>query len=299
MKDKLIHDEETNVVYFSPWLRYKYEKKNHSEFYHRLINLLKNIGVVAKELQFTNDYWVRDYMPIQLSENDFLMYRYYPDYLVNSKDKKDVKTITDATKVMLDVGISYRYTNLIIDGGNMVPCGKYVVMTDKVYTENGYLKNDQKFKSLLEAEIGHPIIIIPWNQYKDDKYGHSDGFVKWCGDNRILMSNHGDECSEKATEIRKILEEHGFEVTEMRFKDKVSSPFVEFNWAYINFLQVGKNIIMPVFGIDEDIIAKQYIQDAFPHCNIYQIEMAEIVREGGALHCISWNIYRPEYSNYT
>ena len=41
MKDKLLHDEYTNVVYFSPWLRYKYKKENHSKFYNRLINLLK------------------------------------------------------------------------------------------------------------------------------------------------------------------------------------------------------------------------------------------------------------------
>jgi agmatine/peptidylarginine deiminase len=76
----------------------------------------------------------------------------------------------------------------------------------------------------------------------------------------------------------------------MRFNDKVSSPCSDLNWAYINFLQVGKNIVMPKFNIEEDRIAYQYIHDAFPSCNIYQIEMAEIAREGGALHCISWNV---------
>ena len=42
-----------------------------------------------------------------------------------------------------------------------------------------------------------------------------------------------------------------FEVTEMRFNDKVISPMAGLNWAYINFLQVGKHIIMvlPEFGV--------------------------------------------------
>lgn len=52
---------------------------------------------------------------------------------------------------------------------------------------------------------------------------------------------------------------------------------------------------MPKFDIDEDAIALQYIQTAFPNCNIRQIEMKkEIAKEGGTLHCISWNVYLPK-----
>jgi len=80
----------------------------------------------------------------------------------------------------------------------------------------------------------------------------------------------------------------------MRFNGKVDKPCYDLNWAYINFLQVGKNIIMPKFNIEEDSIAQQYIHEAFQDCNIRQIEMAEIAREGGALHCISWNVYIPK-----
>lgn len=49
---------------------------------------------------------------------------------------------------------------------------------------------------------------------------------------------------------------------------------------------------MPIFNIKEDAIAWQYINEAFPDCEIHQIEMAEVAEEGGALHCISWNIRR-------
>ena len=49
------------------------------------------------------------------------------------------------------------------------------------------------------------------------------------------------------------------------------------------------------FNIEEDAIAQQYVQNAFPDCNISQIEMAEeIAKEGGALHCLSWNVYLPK-----
>ena len=292
MNNKLLHDKDTNLMYFSPWL--KDNKEGHPEFYKRLKDVLNEMGIESKELKSTNDYWARDYMPIQLGENDFLKYHYYPDYLVKSKNKKDIETITDATKVLRGMGISCRSTNLIIDGGNMVPCGPYIVMTDKVFSENRIKKDDADFKALLESELGHPVIIIPWTPHEDDVYGHSDGFIKWCGDNRILMGNHGDCYPEEATSIRRILESYGFEVTEIRFKGKVDKPCYDLNWAYINFLQVGKNIIMPKFNIEEDAIAQQYIQEAFQDCNIRQIEMAEIAKEGGALHCISWNVYLPK-----
>ncbi len=291
--DSLLHDKDTNIVFFSPWLKDK--KEGHPEFYQFLKNLLNEMGIEFKELKSTNDYWARDYMPIQLGENEFLKYRYYPDYLVNSKKKSDIETITNATKVLRGMGISYRSTTLIIDGGNMVPCGPYIVMTDKVFSENRIKKDDADFKALLESELGHPVIIIPWTPHEDDVYGHSDGFIKWCGDNQILMGNHGDCYPEEATSIRRILESYGFEVTEIRFKGKVDKPCYDLNWAYINFLQVGKNIIMPKFNIEEDAIAQQYIQEAFQDCNIRQIEMAEIAREGGALHCLSWNVYLPKH----
>ena len=288
--DTLMHDKDTNLVYFSPWL--KDNKEGHPEFYKRLKDMLNEMGIESKELKSTNDYWARDYMPIQLGENDFLKYHYYPDYLIN---RDDIDSITDVSKVISGMGINCRSTNLIIDGGNMVPCGPYIVMTYKVLSENRKKKEDWEFKALLDSELGHPVIIIPWTPHEDDVYGHSDGFIKWCGDNRILMGNHGDCYPEETASIRRILDSYGFEVTEMRFKGNVDKPCYDLNWAYINFLQVGKNIIMPKFNIEEDVIAQQYIQEAFPDCNIRQIEMKEIAKEGGALHCLSWNVYLPEH----
>ena len=294
--DQLLHDSETNEIYLSPWLKDKEE--GHPEFYQRLTNLLRDCGMKPIELKCTRDYWARDYMPIQLGENEFLKYQYYPDYLMRSSNPKDAETRTECTNVLRGMGINCRSTKLIIDGGNMVSCGPYIVMTDKVFTENGKEKCDTVFKAELESELGHPVIIIPWTMHDDfnardtDKYGHSDGFVKWCGGNRILMGNHGDQYPEEAAAIRRILEEYGFEVAEMRFADKVTPLHKNLNWAYINFLQVGNKIIMPVFNIKEDAIAWQYIHEAFPDCEIHQIEMSEIAEEGGALHCISWNIRR-------
>lgn len=47
---------------------------------------------------------------------------------------------------------------------------------------------------------------------------------------------------------------------------------------------------MPSFGIPEDKQAFNYIQDAFPNCEIRQIRTRSIAFNGGALHCITWNV---------
>lgn len=288
---QLMHDSQSEKVYFSALL-----KKDHPDFYRKLCQSLQSCDIDVRELRNTKDYWARDYMPVQLAKGEYLKYVYSPDYLVKSKNRDDANTITDCTKPLLGLGISCRSTKLIIDGGNMVACGPYVVMTDKVFTENGRVKGDEAFLSELESELGHPVIIIPWTMHGDfdaedtDKYGHADGFVKWCGGNRILMGNHGDEYPEEAAAIRRALEAKGFEVTEMRFADKVPAPRTDLSWAYINFLQVGHHIFMPTFGIAEDTVAEGYIREAFPDCTIHGIESTEIAREGGALHCIAWNV---------
>lgn len=280
----MIFDKDTNVVYLSKWLMDNNE--GFPDFFQRLTKLLSELGIKWDLLKYTNDYWVRDFMPIQLEDKVFIKYNYHPDYLLTTAKEKE--TITNCSRTCACLGITYKETDIVIDGGNVVPCGKYIVMTNKVFSENKCSNNDPALLQRLEDVFGRKIIIIPWHQIKDDKYGHADGFIKYAGGNRILMSNHRDAEPQEATAIRSILEEHGFDVTELSFNVKRPSPGC--NWAYINFLQVGNIIIMPSFHIAEDKQAKEQIQQMFPDCTIYDIRMNEIVPEGGALHCITWNI---------
>lgn len=61
------------------------------------------------------------------------------------------------------------------------------------------------------------------------------------------------------------------------------------NWCYINYLEVDDIIIIPALNVEEDIQALKQIQEFNPRKRVYQIEASEIVNEGGALNCITWN----------
>jgi agmatine/peptidylarginine deiminase len=106
------------------------------------------------------------------------------------------------------------------------------------------------------------------------------------------MSNHREFESEEAGVIRWRLETEGFEVTEMLFD--VPNPNNDFNWAYINYLEVGNKIIVPTFGIPEDEQALRYIKAANPDSIVRGFRTRDIARNGGALHCITWNIKKSE-----
>lgn len=91
----------------------------------------------------TKDYWVRDFMPVQVYQNVFAKFIFTLDYL---QDKK--KYITDVDKVINNCPFvkDYTFVNipLVLDGGNMVFCKGYdgieetsfVIMTEKVLYEN-------------------------------------------------------------------------------------------------------------------------------------------------------------------
>ncbi len=288
----MIKDQDTNIVYLSEWLSDKNE--GYPGLFKRLTTLLNKLGIKWDVLKHTNDYWARDYMPIQVSKDDFLKFKYRPDYLYKVEGREQY--ITDCSDACAELGIKYRESDIIIDGGNIVWCGEYAIITDKVFEENDVPKNDEKLSAAIENALGHKVIFIPWVRHAEpheegkDVFGHADGFIKYCGNNKILMSNHREAHPEEADAIRQVLENHGFEVTEMLYD--VPDPNTDLNWAYINFLQVGLEIIMPCFGIDEDKQAERYVTEAFPECNVHTIRMKSVAYKGGALHCLTWNIVR-------
>ena len=279
-------DAWTNCVYISGKL-----KEFFPDIYNRLTKLFVEMDIEWAEIKGTKDIWIRDYMPIQLSSEYFLVYKYDPDYLKDS----GTEFLTDSQTIINGVlhNCKLKDSEIILDGGNVVSCGSYRILTDKVFSENGKELYDPEFCRYIEHVLASKVLYLPWYRENPEKpnpdiYGHADGFVQWTGGNKVLMSNYRDFHPKEAEEMRCRLENAGFEVTEMLFD--VPNPDKNYNWAYINYLRVGNKIIVPTFGIPEDEQALRYIKDANPLCTIRSIRMRDIVAHGGALHCITWNI---------
>ena len=82
----------------------------------------------------TRDYWVRDFMPIQLSPDTYLQYVYAPDYL---RDSDAYRTDGAACFEKLNLPDARRIkTDVVLHGGNVIKCGDSEIMTDKLIYEN-------------------------------------------------------------------------------------------------------------------------------------------------------------------
>lgn len=123
----MITDDRTYVVFLSTWL-----KKSYPKFFDKFTACLNENDIKWRFIGNTADIWCRDYMPIQIETDEFVQYRYYPDYL--TKRESDKKYITNPDKACKSMYLfPSKKTDLVIDGGNVVKGADFVIMTEKVY----------------------------------------------------------------------------------------------------------------------------------------------------------------------
>ena len=273
----MIPDYGCNAVYFSEWL-----KKDYSDIYKGLARILNKHHVAYDIIPNTKDVWCRDYMPLQLDKERYLCYEYKPDYLMKNANNR--KYITDSLNVCRDMQLNIKETPLIIDGGNVVKVGNKAIMTEKVFVENPSIDEDT-LKKQMEKQMECEVVFIPWD--RNEKYGHSDGIIKPISDNTILMTNYHDFDREYTNEVVKRLSSK-FEIETLSYKVRKTAPE---SWAYINFLTVGKLIVLPALGKEEDEQALSQIKRYYSECLVEQLNISDLVKDGGGLNCVSWCRY--------
>lgn len=277
----MITDNQTNKIYFSPALQQECPRlweSIHSALTERKIRH----GLLRLDPKYM---WCRDYMPIQIADDKYVAYHFKPDYLVKYKKRYEYALKCDGYKICKEMNYPTDSMDLILDGGNVVKCGDTIVMTDKVFLENPD-KSRLEVEMILHDKLQSDILFLPWNE--KEEYGHSDGMVHYAGNGRVLVpSFYYDFYPDFAIEIEKKLEKK-FDVIHLKMDVKRKHRT---NWAYINFLQTEKLIMVPQLGFEEeDALAIEQISYVNPEVEVIGIPVIEAVRKGGALNCISWNV---------
>ena len=272
----MICDYQTNKVYLAEGI------KGYPKVAENLLYALYKEGIETEYLPHSKSkkhVWARDYMPIQLEEGRFLKYVYRPDYLKNDKDY-----IPNYAGMIRKLGLNCKPTSLVIDGGNVVKWDDAVIMTDKVLKENpGYDEYGLRFR--LEELFETDVVFIPWDRY--EMFGHADGMVRFIDRRTVLLNNYSDFDRSLRERIIRALDGH-FEVKELQYDTPRCSKY---SWAYLNFLQVAGRIFVPGLGITEDRLAVQQIQRFYPEHKVMLVpDCLELVRDGGALNCVTWTI---------
>ena len=277
----MIPENRSNRVFYSAkW------SESCPKTYRNVTTILDKYGVPHSALQGTNDIWVRDFMPIQVSPGEFKLYNYMPDYLRDYKKYKhlisDPVEVCKKNNIQADTGISA----VRKDGGNVVHGGLKVIMTAKVFEENPQ-GSIHDLPRLLQMHFGANLIILPWDT--KEIYGHSDGIVRFVDDDTVIMTNYHQFDQKMAARFRNILKANFKNVHELNYKVKELSTN---SWAYINWLQTDKVLILPSFGTPEDEQAFRQIERWMPEYR-GRIEMADtidLIQCGGCFNCATWTI---------
>lgn len=274
-----------NVVYISSLLQEKFPSVA-----NELIGILNKYSIPVRILTSTKDIWCRDYMPVQNKNGELIQFNYDPSYLKGNKEWEDSRS--DVREVCKANNINPIYSDIIIDGGNVVLLGDKAILTDRIFSENpNYDRTElvNKLSDLLKAKI----IIIP--AYKTDVTGHADGMVRFINETSILGNDRDKDYKYIRDGVNKACSENGLDYIDIPFFEQKYDKNHEMNaiGIYVNYLEVGNLIIIPQFSVEgnHDQEALDLFKRVFPDRIIETINYNEVALEGGLLNCTTWTIF--------
>ncbi len=274
----MIPDWEKNNVFVSALLE-KWYKREFQAISHHLSTNSNDVRLIEQ----TRDIWARDYMPIQVTENKYIQFRYEPRYL---KGLKKYQTTPAEIKLLHEYNI--KTSNINLDGGNVVCSSDKVILTERVYQENKSLSESEihtELEILFEAEV----FFVP--DIESDMTGHVDGHLRFINDNTIIVNQLKDEDKDWVKGFERMIQKSNLNVVEMPWyidkKDKGKKSAIG---SYLNYLQIKGLILFPIFqeGIEIDQKCLSIIKKTLPNLKVEPVNINKIGKEGGLMNCITW-----------
>ena len=276
--------ERPNTVYVSSKLEEKYPHAAEG-----LFSVLEKHKVSVKKLRNTKDIWCRDYMPVQNRLGELIQFEYDPSYLRGKKEWEDSRS--DVREVCSTNGINPIFSNIKIDGGNVVLYGDKAILTNRIFKENPGVERE-KLISELEDLLKAKVIIIP--AINTDVTGHADGMVRFVNKDTILGNDLNAEYKYIREGINKACLENNLQYINVPFFVPKYDKKHAMNaiGIYVNYLEVDNLIVLPKFGVvgNRDEEALSMFKKIFPDRDIETVDYNEVALEGGLLNCSTWTV---------
>jgi agmatine deiminase len=277
----MIPNSQTNRLYLSSRLAEWYPT-----FYQNFKSALDAQGIQPQFLTETKDVWCVDFMPIQVSENRFVRFRFDPSYL---KAKRHHQYRSDPAAICETIGLQPLISEIVLDGGNVVKWENKVIMTSRVFEDNPNYSENQLTEKIMELLDLDELIIIPTQPY--DLTGHSDGIVRFLDEHTVLINDYSDETDRAfVSELHDTLRKAQLDLVEVPTSMYQNKSTDDATGDYINYLQMEGVIFLPTFKRPEDDQVFKQFESLFPNTTIVPVESNELSRDGGVLNCVSWNV---------
>ena len=280
----------------------------------RISKLLAEAGADAVRVELldvpTNDAWCRDHGPVCLV-NRATGARLLNHYRYNAWGGKFPPWDLDAA-VPAHVSELLAYERnavpMICEGGALETNGAGLLMT----TESVML-NSNRNPSMSRAEIGETlmnslgvdeILWLKGGLFCDDTDGHIDTLARFVAPDAVLACTAPGDSPNAQMLNENLRRLHAYRtrlgkplnVIPLPLPDPVAPPD---GWreetlpaSYANYLVVNGAVLVPSYRQPRnDARAAAIVGECFPGREIVRIDCADIILEGGALHCLSQNLF--------
>ncbi|CAN5880196.1 hypothetical protein BH23PLA1_BH23PLA1_39060 [soil metagenome] len=204
----MIADCDTNVVFVADALERRFPA-----VYRELASILAEHAIPLRTIPGTLDVWCRDYLPIQVSEDRFVQFRYAPDYL--SGKYRRLRADGEIGPTLPWIRNCVR-SEIVLDGGNLVAWGDRAIVTEKVFRENRSHSRAEVRNALMNVLGLAELIVVP--QESQDRIGHADGMVCWLGERTVLINDYSSVGKDFRRKIHESLDWHQLEIVELPYE---------------------------------------------------------------------------------
>jgi agmatine deiminase len=262
---------------------------------------------VADNIHFfdyqTDDVWCRDFLPIFLQHRSESKLRLC-DWRFNAWGKKFEAYQRDDTCgqwLAQQLKLERCASSFILEGGAVESNGAGLVLsTDPVLynaNRNTGWSREAIDQFLLQSLSAQKLCSLPKGLYNDDTDGHVDNVARFCAADRLLLAQEGNplgrnhqrlqENFERAADF-KTLDGREIERLSLPLPDPIFHQSEQLPASYLNFIFLNGAVIVPTFSQPgNDQAALERFQVYFPDRAVHGFDCSLLLREGGALHCLS------------
>lgn len=193
-------------------------------------------------------------------------------------------------------------SNLVVEGGGFLSDGEGTLITAESCVLNPN-RNPGWNKAQADAELRtmlgmRKIIWLPGDLTDNATDGHVDGYVAFFKPGAVLLEEVADPADPRFSimaENRKVLESETdargrrFELVPIVEAPRTAVPEGEDMYcrSYVNFYLANGAVVAPAYGIAEDAAAADTLRRAYPLRKVICLELRDLFRGGGGIHCIT------------
>ncbi len=286
-----------------------------TDFYNKLIKLIPKeieliifvkttlIGEKIKDLRANlkyvvnnelNSIWLRDFAGFNF-EDEIVKPIFKPKYSYSKTANLINKSMNTLNSILNKKIINIP---LIWDGGNLATNGEVGFIIERIIKDNQNKFSEKQIEEIIKENLNIDPIFIP--VLKGDEIAHSDGYLAFLDEKKILLSEYPDEIdftkdNEYVSQIKKILTYNNFKPTRIQENPIGKNEIKNIQSAkgiYINFLRLNNTIILPFYKFEKaddneyNEINKKMLTDL--GFDVIIINCDELAKFGGVLHCISF-----------